>query len=39
MKSGGFVLGASITAGVAFVAACALAVAQFALLIEAAAAR
>jgi hypothetical protein len=37
MKPGGFVLGASIASAVAFVGACALAVIQFSILLEAAA--
>lgn len=36
MKPGGFVLGASIASAAAFVVACALAFAQFSLLLEAA---
>jgi hypothetical protein len=37
MKPGGFVLGASIASALAFVGACILAVAQFSLVLEAAA--
>jgi len=36
MKPGGFVLGASIASALAFVGACALAVAQFSIVLEAA---
>jgi hypothetical protein len=37
MKPGGFVIGASIASAVAFVGACALAIVQFSILLEAAA--
>lgn len=37
MKPGGFVLGASIASAIAFLGACAIAVAQFSVLLDAAA--